>query len=160
MLIRQGGLDQGDIDRDHLAVKQTGDFREEDGGIVRQSFIDRVTGVVTDKEGVMAEIGLKALLGIRSDAQSPNVNDLGIEEGLGIRFDVLDKSADEILRFGAGGSDKDTVAAMDMAEDFVLGDELFRILLFDFIQGKQRFRHSYPTFNILRNSFYNKADKM
>jgi hypothetical protein len=56
----------------------------------------------------------------------------GIEEGLGVGFDELDQSLDQILRLGAGGVEKDSVSPVDPAEDLIFADEFLRVDLHHF----------------------------
>jgi hypothetical protein len=68
----------------------------------------------------MPEIRLKSFLCVRSKAEGPYVEYLGIIEGVGMRLDITDKGQDKILRLAAPGPDKYPVALMNVAEDTVL----------------------------------------
>ena len=46
-------------------------------------------------------------------AQKQLVDHLGIEDRLGMRFDILDQRLDEVLRLAAGGGDEDPIALAD-----------------------------------------------
>jgi hypothetical protein len=52
------------------------------------------------------------------------VEDLGVEEGLGVGFDVPDQTLHQILRLGTGRTDEDRVPAMDAPEDVILRSKL------------------------------------
>jgi len=68
----------------------------------------------------MPEIRLKSFLCVRSKAEGPYVEHLGIIKGSGMRIDITDKGQDKILGLAAPGPDKYPVPLMDVAEDTVL----------------------------------------
>ena len=75
----------------------------------------------------MPEITLELLFRVRGYPQGPDVDDLGVEECLRVGFHIGYQGTDQILRLSAAGRDKDPVAAMNIAEDLLLGVELIRI---------------------------------
>jgi len=70
---------------------------------------------------------MQLLVGIGGNPQCPDVDQLGIEEGLGVIFDVVDQGSQQILWLAAAGAYEDPVAGMNMREDLLLGGELLRI---------------------------------
>ena len=111
------------------------------------------------KKELYPEVVLELLVGIGRHAQGPDLQELGVEEGLGMGLDVLDEGADQVLRLAAAGADEDPVAGVDAAEDDVLCGELVRILLCDLLEpGIQFFRgHWFVTLSItvFRNRKFN-----
>ncbi len=112
---------------------KAGDIGQEDGGVVGQSPVHRFSGVVADKERVVAEIIFEFFIRVRSDPQGPNMDHFRIEESLGVGFDKMNQGLHQILGLPAGGMDKDPVPPMDVAEDLFLGDEFLGIDLLDLI---------------------------
>jgi hypothetical protein len=81
----------------------------------------------------MAKIIFEFFICIGSHPQGPYLQDFGIEESLGVRFDKMDQGLNQILRLAAAGADKDSVPPMDMAKDLFLGDNLLRVDLLQFL---------------------------
>ncbi len=127
--VGRGGLDQGHVDGDHLAVEQVGHLGEEDGGVVGQPLVHRLAGVVADEEGVVPEVARELLVGVGGDAQGPHVEDLGVEDRLGVGLHVGGQRVDQVLGLPAGRADEEVVAPVDVLEDLRLGLELLRVLL-------------------------------
>jgi hypothetical protein len=67
------------------------------------------------------------------------MNQLGVEESLGIVFDIVDKRLHQILRLAATGSYEYPVSGMDMAEYACLRHELLRIDLLELFQERNIF---------------------
>ena len=93
------------------------------------------------KKELWRKLSLELLVRVGRHAQGPDLQELGVEEGLGIGLDELDEAADQALRFAASRADEDPVAGVDVAEDDVLRGELVGILLRDLLEsGIQFFR--------------------
>ncbi len=52
----------------------------------------------------MAEVALELVVGVRGDAQGPYVEDLGVEDGLGIGCDVCGQGIHQVLGLAAAGA--------------------------------------------------------
>jgi hypothetical protein len=63
------------------------------------------------------EILFEFLRGIRCDSEAPYMQDFCVKKSLGIGFNITDHLLNEMLRFGAGGADKDGIAPANMTED-------------------------------------------
>ena len=124
-----GGRDlyQRDVHRDDAAVEEPRDLAQEDGRVVGRAGVDLLPGVVADEEAVVPEVALEALVGVGRDPQGPDVEDLGVVEGAGVRLDVLDQRPHQVLRLTTGGADEDAIAAPDALEGPRLADELLRV---------------------------------
>jgi len=133
-------LDEGDVHGDHPPPEQVGHLRQEDRGVVGKAGVHRCPRVVAHEEGVVAEVRLQALVGVGRDAQRPDLDDLGVEEGLGVRLEVVGQRVDEVLRLAAGRPDEDAVARADSAEHRLLGDELLGVPLAERLQFGQPVR--------------------
>jgi hypothetical protein len=68
----------------------------------------------------MSKIPSEFLIGIGSDAESPDMENFGIKKGSGVRLYIPDESADKVLRLPTARANKDSIAPMDMAEDLIL----------------------------------------
>jgi hypothetical protein len=75
----------------------------------------------------VSEIVLELLVGVGRDAQRPYLEELGVEEGLGVGPYVVDERFDEILRLTAPRADKNSVAGVDDAEYPLFSREFFGI---------------------------------
>jgi hypothetical protein len=64
------------------------------------------------------------------------MNQFGVEESLGIVFDIVDKRLHQILRLTATGSYEYPVSGMDMAEYACLRHKLLRIDLLELFQER------------------------
>ena len=127
VLVGRGGLDEGDLNRDHPAVEEIRHIGKKERGVVGHAPVDRFAGVVADEEGVVAEIVLEFFVGVRGHPQRPDMDDLGVKEGLGMGFDELDQGPDQVLRLGAGGVDEDPVPPVDVPEDLLLGNKFLGV---------------------------------
>jgi hypothetical protein len=67
--------------------------------------------------------------GVRGDSQGSDVENFGIAESLGIRFDIIDQRLHQMLRFRAGRTDENRISPMNAAEDYILRGKLFRIFI-------------------------------
>jgi hypothetical protein len=65
MIIRRRGLDEGHINRNKAPIEEIGNMGKKDWGIVCRPLIDGPSRIIGDEEGVMPEIGLQFLVGIR-----------------------------------------------------------------------------------------------
>jgi hypothetical protein len=133
VVVREGGLNQSYIDRDETSVKEIRDIRQKDGRIVRYPLIYGLSRIFCNEKGVMAKISFKLLIGVRSDPECPDMKNFSIEKRCGMRLHVPDESPDKILRLSAPGSNEDSIAPMDMAEDRILRSKFFWIGLLEFI---------------------------
>ena len=140
--VGQRRLDEGHVDVDVAAVKEIGNLRQEDGRVVGQPAVHGRARGVADEERVVAHVGLEALVGVGRHAERPDVQDLGAEEGLGIRAHVFGQRPDQVLRFATPGADEDPVAAPDAAEDLVRGRELLRVPRLELVECRCGHRRS------------------
>ena len=77
----------------------------------------------------MAEVLPELLIGVGRNTERPDMEDLGIEDRLGVIAHVLDQRLHQILWFAAAGADEDAIPAVDLCEDLLLGCELLGVLL-------------------------------
>ena len=75
------------------------------------------TSEEVNKKRIKSEIPFKLFIRIWSNAQSPYMYYLGIEERLGVRLYVLYKQFNQVLRFSAPGADKNPVSTMYIIEN-------------------------------------------
>jgi hypothetical protein len=88
----------------------------------------------------VAKISFKLLISVRSDTECPDMKNFSIKKRCGMRLHVPDESPDKILRLATPGSDENSIAPMDMAEDRVLRSKFFWIGFSKFIHPS-RFHH-------------------
>jgi hypothetical protein len=81
----------------------------------------------------MPEIVFKAFLSIRGQAQRPNMDYFRVKEGFGIRLGLTDHRIHQVLRFAAGGRNKNAIASVDMVKNLGLRDKFVRVFQFSFI---------------------------
>lgn len=67
------------------------------GGVIGDALVDRVPGAVADEEGVVAEVLLEFLRGIRGHAEGTDMDYFGVEKGLGVRLYITDQTLDQML---------------------------------------------------------------
>jgi len=134
VLVREGGLDEGNVNPGQPPAEQLRRFREKDGGVIGDALVDRVPGAVADEEGVVAEVLLEFLRGIRGHAEGTDMDYFGVEKGLGVRLYITDQTLDQMLGFGAGRADEDGVPPVDVTEDLRFRDEFIRIKGLPFLQ--------------------------
>ncbi len=127
VLVRERGLDQGDVDRHHPPADQIRNLGEEDGGVVGQTPVDRLPGRVADEERVVAEVPFELHVGVGGNPEGPDLEDLSVIEGSGMGFDIVDQGADQMLGLAATRADKDPVSPADMVEHLFFRRELLRI---------------------------------
>ena len=127
VLVGETGLHQRHIDLDGAAFDQGGHVGKGNGRIVGKPLIDGAAGVVPDKKGVVAEIAFEFRVGIGSDAERIDMDDLGVKKGLGIGFHIIDHGPDKILRLAAAGGDKDVIPPADVRENSILLGEFFGV---------------------------------
>ncbi len=145
MVIGQGGLNQGHIHRHKTPRKEARDLRQEDGSIIRHPLIDGTPSDIPNEKGVMAKVLFKFLIRIRSNSESPDMEDFGIKEGFGIAFDKIDQGADDVLGLSTSCTNKYFVAGADVVKDLVLGGKLFRIDPLHFFDFPVLFSGIHPT---------------
>ena len=129
VVVGRGGLDQGHIDPDGAALKQRRHVRERNRRVVRGPLIDGISRVVPDEEGIVAEVALELAVRVGCDAEGIDMDDLGVEKGLRVRFHVAGHRLDQVLRLAAARGDEDVVAPADVAERDLLRSELLRMPL-------------------------------
>ena len=144
VLVRQRGLDQGHVHRYQFRSEEIWDTGEEDGCVVSCAPVDGISGAVSYKEGVEPEVLLELFIGVGSNAQSPDMNQLGVEERLGIVLDIVDERLNKILRLAATGSYEYPISRVDMAEYGLLRHELLRIDLLELFQERIVFHSIFP----------------
>lgn len=127
VLVRKRGLDKGYVHGYELPLEQAGDLGQEHRRIVRETPVDGVARVVPDEKGVGAEVVLELFIRIRRHAQGPDLEHLGVEEGLGVGPNVVDKRFDEVLGLAASRADENPVSRVDGIEDTLLGGEFLGI---------------------------------
>ena len=124
VVVGEGGLDERDVDRNELPLEEIRNLREEDRRVVGQPLVHGPARVGPDEEGVVPEVVPQALVGVGSNAERPDVHDLGVAESLRVRPHVVGQSMDEVLRLRARGAEEDPVPAPDVPEDLVYRKEL------------------------------------
>jgi hypothetical protein len=138
MGIRRRSLDQRDVDGHQTPVYQIGNVRQENRGVVSHPPVNGFSGVVADKERVVAKIIFEFFIGVGSDPQGPYMDNFGIEKSLRVGFDKTNQGPNEVLRLATGGMDKDSVAPVYVAEDLLLGDKFLGIGPLHFITNSIR----------------------
>jgi hypothetical protein len=128
VVVGQRGLDERDVDREDPPLEEAGDLRQEDRRVVGEAGVDGGPRVLADEEGVEAEVRLEPFVGVGGHAERPDLDDLGIEERLRVRLDVIGQGLHEVLRLAARRAEEDPVAPPDVGEHRLLGQELVRIL--------------------------------
>ena len=121
VLVRKGGLEQGDVHMLETPPEEARDLGEKDRRIIGKPLVDGLAGAVADEEGVVPEIGLEFLVGIGGHPEGPDMQNLRVEEGLGVFLDVTDHGVDEVLGLGAGRADEDRIPPVDVAENVFSG---------------------------------------
>ena len=91
VLVGQRGLDQGHVDGHQLFLEQAGHLGEEDGRVIGQALVHRLAGVVADKKGIVPEVVLELCVRVGRHAQGPDLEQFGIEKGLGVGLHIIDE---------------------------------------------------------------------
>jgi hypothetical protein len=101
---------------------------------------------------------LEFFIRIGSNAKRPDMENLGVEKGGGIGFDISDEGPDKGLGFAAPGANEYPVSPMDVTEDQILRSKFFRIGFSKFIYPF-RFHHRNLLPSIIISNFWEKEDK-
>ncbi|OPY43636.1 MAG: hypothetical protein A4E46_01720 [Methanosaeta sp. PtaU1.Bin016] len=134
VLVWQGGLDQCNVHGHKLSSEKIRDRREKDGRVVRSAPVHRIPGAVPYEERIEPEVLLELFIGVRRNAQGPDVNELGVEESLRMVLDVFDQRLDKILRLATASSNKDPISSVNVGEDLFLLRKLLRIHLLKIVE--------------------------
>jgi len=141
VVVGQRGLQERHVHVLEAPAEEAGHLGKVHRRVVRQPLVDGPAGAVADEEGVVPEVGLELLVGVGGHAEGPDVQDLGVEEGLGVLLDVADHGMDEMLGLGAGRGDEDRVAPVDVAENLFFRRKFSGIALSPEVQGLGVFTH-------------------
>ncbi len=132
ILVRQGGLDEGHIQRYSLRSDQLGKIGEEYGGIISFAPIDGVSSMVADEKGVEPKVALELLVRVWCHPKGDYVYELSVKKGFGSLFDEFKKRSDQMLGLPATCSHEYPVAGANFLEDEALQiSELARPLFLD-----------------------------
>ena len=129
VLVRKRGLEKRHVHMFEAPPEEARHLGEIDRRVVGKPLVDGPAGAVADEEGVVPEIGLEFLVGIGGHPEGPDVQNLRVEEGLGVFLDVTDHGVDEVLGLGAGRGDEDRIPPVDVAEDGLFRSEFLRVAL-------------------------------
>ena len=129
VLVRKRRLEERHVHVLEAPPEKARHLGEIDRRVVGKPLVDGTAGAVADEEGIVPEIGLELLVGIGGHPEGPDVQNLRVEEGLGVFLDVTDHGVDKVLGLGAGRGDEDRVTPVDVAEDGFFGSEFLRVTL-------------------------------
>ena len=129
MLVRKRCLEEGHVHPLETAPEEARHLGEINRRVVGKPCIDGPAGAVADEEGIVPEIGLEFLVGIGGHPEGPDVQNLRVEEGLGVFLDVTDHGVDEVLGLGTGRGDEDRIPPVDVVEDGFFGRKFRRVAL-------------------------------
>ena len=149
VLVRKRCLEKRHVHPLETASEEARHLGEINRRVVGKPCIDGPAGAVADKEGVVPEIGLEFLVGIGGHPEGPDVQNLRVEEGLGVFLDVTDHGVDKVLGLGAGRGDEDRVPPVDVAEDGFFGSEFLRVALPPDIENMDIIFHGWASLSAL-----------
>ena len=135
VVVRGRGLDQRHIDRNDAPMEELRNLRQEDRRVIGAACVDRVPHRAADKERIQAEVTLDVLVEVRRNAERPEMEDIGVEERLGVRLNVANHFLNQILRLSAAGPDKNPVPTVDPREDPIERCELLRMIALDSVDA-------------------------
>ena len=120
IVVRRADADERDIDREAVRPEEIGHLRKEDRRVVRAGLVHGVAHAVADEERVGAEITGILGLGVRSDAERQDVDDLGVGQVVAIGR----HRPHQLLRLAAGRPDEHAVAGADSLHRVGGGNDL------------------------------------
>jgi len=153
MFIGKRGLNQGHVYGNQLRSEEIGNSGEKDRRVVCSAAIDGISGAVAYKERVEPKVLLQLFIGIGRHTQRPDVDQLSIEECLGMVLDIVNQSGNQVLGLAAARADEDSISGMDVRKYALLRNEFLRIDILKLFQQSLVFHlNSYSTQNPLRHA--------
>jgi len=141
VLVGRGGLDQGHVHPFEAPAEKGRKLGQEDGRVVGYPLVDGLARAVADEKGVVSKVLFELLRGVGGNAEGPDAEYLGVEKSFGMGLDETDKALDEVLGFGARGSDEDRVPPMDVLKHGLFRCEFVRIRSLPVLKGSRHAVH-------------------